>query len=305
MKALLTGASGFSGAHLTRYLASEDIEVYSMSVSGQESSRRFRIDSVTDYHGICRAMQECRPDYVFHLAGVTSAKDTADMYRVNLLYAVALLDAMELAGLSKVPLLLVGTAAEAGPVGEKDLPLTESHPPEPVSHYGASKLAQTNAGLAAARMGRPVVVARPFNIIGPGVPRHLVVGNILDQVSRASPANGNVRLALGNVDTTRDFIDIEDVVACYLDLVRTPAAYGKVVNVCTGQETSVRQIINSIAALTGLEITVDVTDSLLRKHEIPRHYGDNQRLQELTARSPTLDLDCVLTRSLAQGAMLQ
>jgi len=305
MRVLLTGATGFSGRHLARYLGADDVGVYSMSVHAPETPHAFRIDSTTDIQGMCRVLHRCTPDFVFHLAGTTCAETPTDFYRVNTLFAVSLLEAMERAGLSKVPVLLAGTAAEVGLVRESDLPLTECHPAEPVSHYGASKLAQTNAGLTAARMGRPVVIARPFNIIGPGLPNQLVVGKILEQISQVPRGSRRVRLALGNIDTTRDFIDVEDVVACYWDLVRTPAAYGKVVNICTGQETSIQQVINNLASLTGLELMVDEVENLRRANDIPRHFGSNRRLQKFIARRPTLDLSHTLRRSLSQEALLQ
>jgi nucleoside-diphosphate-sugar epimerase len=305
MRALLTGATGFCGRHLAAYLAADDVEVYSMSVHAREALHAFRIASTTDIQGMCSVLKRCAPDFVFHLAGTTCAETPVDFYRVNTLFAVSLLEAMNREDLSGVPVLLVGSAAELGPVRESDLPLTECHPAEPVSHYGASKLAQTNAGLTAARMGRPVVMARPFNIIGPGVSKQLVVGKILDQIAHVKSNTSQVRLALGNIDTTRDFIDIEDVTACYWDLIRTPAAYGQVVNVCTGQETSIQQVIDNLASLTGLELVVDEVESLRRANDISRHFGDNQRLQQIIARRPTLNLSHTLRRSLSQEALLQ
>ena len=149
MRALLTGSGGFCGQHLVRYLMAEGVEVYSMSVQGRDSQYASRIESTTDIQSMRHALIRSQPDFVFHLAGTATASNSVEYYRVNTLYAVSLLEALEGAGLAKVPVLLVGTAAEVGLVDASDLPINECHPPpKPVSHYGASKLAQTQAGLA-------------------------------------------------------------------------------------------------------------------------------------------------------------
>ena len=305
MRALLTGAGGFCGRHLAHYLRDKDVEVYSMSVNAKRCDTEIRIESTTDVQGMCHALSEVSPDFVFHLAGTMHTESSVGLYKTNTLYAVSLLEAMGRLDLTSVPVLMVGTAAELGFVEASDLPLGENHLPMPVSHYGASKLAQTQVGLTAARMGWPVVVARPFNIIGPGVSKQLVAGRIIDQIFRVPAQSGRVHVALGNIDSTRDFIDVEDVVASYWDLIQTSDAYGKVVNICTGQETSVRELIEHISRLTGLQLVVDEIESQKRINDIPRHVGSNRLLQELTGRQPVLDLTRTLQRTLDQAKVPQ
>jgi hypothetical protein len=64
-------------------------------------------------------------------------------------------------------------------------------------------------------------------------------------------------------------------------------------------------VIDNLASLTGLELVVDEVESLRRANDIPRHFGDNQRLQQFIDRRPTLNLSHTLKRSLNQEVLSQ
>ena len=126
-------------------------------------------------------LRAVRPEHVFHLSGVMYSAQLSDFARHNTMAAGALLDAA-LADKPPGAVLLVGTAAEYGIVPEAELPVVESFPASPRTPYGASKYAQTQLGLDAARRGLRVIVARPSNIIGPGLPIGSVLGSFARQL---------------------------------------------------------------------------------------------------------------------------
>ena len=255
MKVLVSGASGFCGRHLCRFLAEQGVDVSSISLRAGKKNY-FHIQSINDMPGLLDVLCKVKPDFVFHLAGIAEAEDPTFFYQVNVLYALNLLRAMMLAGLGSVPILLVGTAAEYGWVDQKDLPIREDHRCQPLDHYGISKLAQTLIGKAAARTGRPVVVVRPGNIVGPGMAGHLVLARAAKQVASIMQRKQDPIVEMGNLETARDFIDVTDAVRIYWELVQNPVAYGEIVNVCTGNPVVVGSMVERLIALSGTQIDV-------------------------------------------------
>src|SRR2546430_4436509 len=272
MNALITGSSGFCGQHLSRYLREQGVEVFTLAPRPGGKSH-YQIKGVNDLAGMLEVFQSVKPDFVFHLAGMGGAENPTLIYQVNLLYGLGLLHAMDLAGQKYTPVLLTGTAAEYGLVGEDDLPVSEDFYCAPYNHYGSSKLAQTLAGLVTAKQGPPVVITRAFNIIGPGMPDHLVLTTIAKQVQQIVKHNCDPLLTLGNVLTSRDLIDIRDVLPIYWKLIRNPAAYGEIVNVCTGRPTAIQDALRKMISLSGKEIEVVSKPERFRAYDPMVSYG--------------------------------
>lgn len=278
MKAIITGAGGFCGKHLRRHLERKDVEVHVLSLRECQGQRTHRVDC-GDSAALQSLLDQIRPDYIFHLAGKRNGDKISDFTSVNILFASSLLDAAKKAA-SNCPLLLVGTAAEYGIVDSSHLPLTEEMPAHPTTFYGISKLCQTANGLLVAKQGLPVVIVRPFNIIGTEMPEHISIGSFARQISdivRGAPPS----LKVGNLATSRDFIDVEDMARIYWDLLQTPAAFGKIVNVCAGTSTSVSSIVNELILLSGLKIELVSDPDRFRSQDMPENFGSNLTLKQL------------------------
>ena len=160
-------------------------------------------------------LRRVRPDLVFHLAGIQQG-EAKDIYRTNVMGAVHLLEAVRQECHSS-RVLLVGSAAEYGLVGKNELPVTESTPCKPQGPYGLSKYASTLAGLDWSRQfGMKVVIARPFNIIGAGISPNLFAGALLARAREALATQGDPMVKVGNMESQRDFIAVEDVVEAYM-----------------------------------------------------------------------------------------
>ncbi len=304
MKALITGTSGFCGRHLKHFLKNQGIEVFPFSAR-QGTQSFYEIKDLHDREGMCDAFRALRPDYVFHLAGTIKAEPPDLVYQVNTEYALNLLDALQMAGLQDTPVLLVGTAAEYGTVSEATLPISENHRGRPCNHYGISKLAQTLLGLAAAREGRPVVIVRPSNIIGPYMPEHLLVGSIVRQIVRIIQGRQSACLEVGNLNTARDFIDVSDLVDVYWRLIRMPEAYGQVINVCSGEPTPIVLLLEKFLAMADQEIEVSSNVSRYKAYDSPIHYLDPAKLRGLLGYVPVFDpnrsLKCILETMLTES----
>jgi GDP-4-dehydro-6-deoxy-D-mannose reductase len=288
-KVLITGGGGFCGQHLVRYLESQGVDVYTMGVRAARD-RHYPIDDITAAPEIAAVLQTLQPDYIFHLAGVASAANAAAFYQVNARYAAALLQALEISGLAHCPTLLVGTSAEYGAIQPEQVPIHEATAVSPYHHYGISKLAQTHMGMAAARTGKPVIMVRPFNIIGRGMPPHLSVQSFATQVVHIAQGQQVPVIEVGNLGSSRDFIDVENAMQIYWQLIQTPQAYGQVVNVCSGQGIVMAEILQQLIELAGVAVEVKVDPQRFKALDIPVHYGCAQKLASLINRTPQLDL---------------
>jgi GDP-4-dehydro-6-deoxy-D-mannose reductase len=296
VRALLTGAGGFCGRHMTSYLVSRGIEV--RTIGRGPSTATHRSVHIEDRAGLVDALTEFKPDYLLHLAGIAHSVHIADYYAINILYAARLLQAMEDANCGGVPTLLVGTAAEYGVVSEHTLPISEAGPAMPRTHYGISKLAQTLLGQALARSGRPIVVARPFNIIGPGMSEHFSIQTFASQLagsmSRASP----VVVEVGNLETVRDFIDVQTAMTVYWRLVQAPDAYGEIVNVCSGRPVRMSDVLQKLISLSGCSVEVRRAAHRLKSFDASVVYGCTAKLHRIVGEVKWRALEDVLAELL-------
>ncbi len=297
MKALVTGAGGFIGGHLVRFLAAKGTAIETLGVregAPVPGARHHRVDPA-DASGVAAALRAARPDLVFHLAGLAAAPSVAEVYRVNTLFAANILDGLAKEGLADRPVLLVGTGAEYGVLSGAELPVLEDGPARPYGHYGASKLAQTHLGkIVAART--PVVVARPFNVIGPGMPTHVALQSFAAQVAAIAAGERPPVIETGELSTARDFVDVQDVVRSFAELVQKPAARGQVVNVCRGIPVVLSDLLDALIRIAGVKVERKVDPSRLKPIDVPVQYGSTARHEALLGWKPATDLDATLRR---------
>jgi len=297
VRVLVTGAGGFCGRHLVRHLAESGVEVH--TVGPAASSRNHHHADRFDAAALQLAVERSRPTHVVHLAGVSSGSDVPAYYAANTWYAAALFQALESAGADS-PVLLMGTSAEYGVVTPEQLPITEETVAHPCSHYGISKLAQTQMALAVAAGGRAVVVVRPFNVIGPGMPEHGAVQSFARQVADIIRKRREPVVHVGNLESSRDLVSVDDVVAACWRLIRTPGAYGQVINICTGNETTMSAVLAMLIAEAGVPIEVRIEPGRVKRVDVPRHYGTNDKLRALVGECPRERVRSTLKRTLEE-----
>ena len=173
----------------------------------------------------------------------------------------------------------------------------------PGSPYAASKAAAEIVALqAAAGFGQRVVVARPFNHIGPGQSVSFFVPAIARRLVEAR-RTGTRDVMIGNLTARRDFTDVRDVVRAYRLLARCGTS-GIVYNVCSGTDVSVAEVADALRELVYPEARFVEEPSLARPLDIPVLRGDSTRLREGTGWRPEIDLATTLRDVIAEASQL-
>ena len=254
MNFLITGAAGFLGSSLANQLAREGHQVRGLDdlSTGDPKSLspdvHFTRGDVSDRPKLWTLLQEV--DVVYHLAARVSVPESVlyprDYNNVNVGGTVALMEAMRDVGVRRV--VLASSGAVYGDLA--DQPLTESLTPAPRSPYAVSKLSaeyyvRTIGGL----WGIETVSLRIFNAYGPG--QHLpashppVVPHYLRQALR-----GGTLVAHGDGSQTRDYVYVDDVVSALVASATAPNINGLVINVGSGTETSIKDLIQHVLDTT-------------------------------------------------------
>jgi UDP-glucose 4-epimerase len=255
MNFLITGAAGFLGSALANFLTREGHQVRGLDdlstgdPQSLSSDVLFTRGDVSDRPKLWTLLQEV--DVVYHLAARVSVPESIlyprDYNLVNVGGTVALMEAMRDVGVRRVVL------ASSGPVyGDHGVqPLKESATPNPASPYAVSKLSAEYYVRTIGRLwGIETVSLRIFNAYGPG--QHLppshppVVPHFLRQAQR-----GGTLVVHGDGSQTRDYVYVDDVVSAMVAASTAPNVDGLAINVGSGRETSVRELVNCVMEVTG------------------------------------------------------
>ena len=278
MRALLTGGNGFVGRHLAEHLRQSGDEVAILDLP----------DDITDVAVVERTLREVRPEAIYHLAALShvgsSWSDPSEVLRVNVIgSAVTFAVAREVVPTATT--LLVSSAEVYGTVRPEQLPLDESAAPAPMSPYAASKLAaEVLAQQAVRAFGQRIVIARPFNHVGPGQSPSFFVPAMASRMV-AAVRDGRGEIPVGNLTSRRDFLDVRDVVAAYRLLIKRGVS-GEVYNIASGVDRSMSDIAYDIRALVDSSLHFVTDESLMRPVDVPVLRGDSQKINAATGWSP-------------------
>jgi GDP-4-dehydro-6-deoxy-D-mannose reductase len=186
--------------------------------------------------------------------------------------------------------LFVGSGDQYGKIEESDLPVRENQPLRPRNPYAASKAAaELLCYQYSQSYGLDVILARPFNHIGPGQSPRFVVSDLAWQVARIALGLQEPLLSVGNLAVTRDFLDVRDVVDAYRSLLER-GRKGEVYNICSGVEVCIADLVQALSGLTSRTIEVRLDPARLRPTDTPRLRGSHEKLTQHTGWHPTRDI---------------
>ncbi|SEO12292.1 NAD-dependent epimerase/dehydratase family protein [Vreelandella aquamarina] len=270
---LVTGGSGFTGRYLIAHLKRQGHRVVALASQPCGADETYPID-LNNSEALSHCITQVKPQQVYHLAALSFVghPTALDFYKVNVLGTENLLNA--LSALPMPPRVLLASSANVYGANAQAV-IDERVLPAPVNHYAASKLAMEHLARTYAQR-LPLLIARPFNYTGPGQAAHFLVPKIVQHLQQRAP-----RIELGNINVSRDFSDVRDVVAIYghlLDQWPAQAESGSVINVGSGEAVSLQALISMLETLTAHRIEITVNPAFVRSNEIPELKACTKRL---------------------------
>lgn len=305
---MVTGGAGFIGSHLVRGLLSrscevgvlDDLRVLQGAPAGRPAlpadAEMFEVD-LRQSDLVANAVASWKPDLLVHLAALHfipyCRANPAETLAVNVVGTQNVLDGV--AGLPKpCPIVLASTADVYQPSLE---PHDESAAVRPDNVYGLSKLVTENLSrIFEAATAVPVTILRLFNVYGPGETNPHFIPAITDQLHQ-----GRV-LRLGNLDSKRDYVFVEDVVGTIVLLL--PLSRSVTVNVSTGRSHSGHDVVRSIENILDRELLIEQGTEHLRPSDRPNLQGHNGLLKSLLPSFEPVSLTEGLRRLLVSEGFL-
>jgi len=310
----VTGADGFIGSHLVERCHWRGDEVlggkYQPTVNVEEIDPqiKFVYCDVTDASRVAAVLDEYRPDKIFHLAAQSYPTVSWDLPRetmdtnaggtISIFEAVKLLKAKDL---SYDPVVVVAcSSAEYGASFSDEIDqIAEDAALLPLSPYGVSKVAQdllayqycTNDSIRAIR-------ARIFNTTGPRKTGDVCSDFIRRLVAAERSLTDELELSVGNLDSTRAILDVQDTINA-LDLLSSGGRPGGVYNICSASCVRIGDIIGILESIFGRSIRPVANEALLRPSDEQRIFGSTTRLTTDTTWRQSVSLRDTLSAMVA------
>lgn len=296
MSTLLVGGSGFVGKHLQNYLQ------HTVSIDVQDKTVDLRNSEQTQ-----SVIAKIKPDYVIHLAAITSIqesfKDPYETFNINFLGTLNLLKALEAIGFNG-RMLYVSSGEVYGPIKQDDLPAREDMLLKPTSPYDVSKIAAEALCYQWSQTNNfDIIIVRPFNHIGPGQSIRFAIPDFAKQVIEIELGLREPILSVGDVNVSRDFTDVRDVVTAY-DLLLKHGKNGAIYNVCSGKEYNISSIIQDMLEIVGIKVEIRQEDTRLRPIEKRRIFGSYNKIFKDTGWQPKISMKHTLTDILEEWRKL-
>jgi len=284
MLVYVTGASGFVGRKLLPRLEAAGYETIGVDV-GVDVRDRASVESSLRRH---------RPDALIHLAAMSSVaqsgREPESCYRINFHGTMNVLRAAKRV-CPGARVLLVGSTDQYGATEPRDQAFDENTPLEPRSPYARTKAAAELLGREAAAQGQDVVRVRASNHTGRGQPDRFVVSSFARQVAAIRSGRQQPRLRVGNLDSVRDFLHVEDVLDAYTTLL-DPGIPTDVYNVASGHPVAIREILDRLIEMADIDPVVETDPERWR----PTDWcvADASKLRRVSDWQPKVSLDALL-----------
>ncbi len=289
-KIFITGADGFIGSHLVERLIFQGHEVKALAQynsfnnygwledldSKAKNNFEKHLGDIRDFSQISNLMKGC--DIVFHLAsliGIPYSYIAPQSYiDTNI---TGTLNVIQSARDNEITKIIHTSTSEVYGTAQF-VPINEKHPLNGQSPYSASKIAADQIAYSFySSYKTPISICRPFNTYGPRQSMRAVIPNIIIQL-----INGNTKVKLGNINTTRDFNYIKDTVSGFISIMENEESIGEVFNIGSNYEIAISDVFKIISKKMKLDVEVEVDKNRIRPalSEVERLWADNSKAIE-------------------------
>jgi GDP-4-dehydro-6-deoxy-D-mannose reductase len=304
MRVLITGITGFAGGHLAEALLEDGRhELIGLSRGDWPTSLRhlavripLQAAELSDRPALEALLNATRPEGIVHLAGYAavgrSFQQPAEAWRDNLQASLSLFEAIAAVFGTRPPrVLYVGSGLVYGDSPSPEHSFSEDAPLRPTSPYAASKAAADLAAFQYHASHRlPVVRVRPFNHLGPRQSTDFAVPAFARQVAAVRRGLQPPRVRTGDLSAARDLTDVRDTVRAYVLLLERGRP-GEAYNVGSGELHTMREVLNRLLALAGVEAEIEVAPERLRPAEAAFSRCDARKIANELGWCPTRPLD--------------
>lgn len=292
---LVTGASGFVGKKLVDRLQATEPDGCVIPVHGPLNAHGTLSLDLSDPEATRAMVQEVRPAVIVHLAALSSVgatlADTEGVWRSNFDGTRAL--ARAALALENDVQFVFASSGEVYGHQFNNGPCDEDAPLAPTSPYARTKAAceYLLRDLVSDRMS--VVVLRLFNHSGPGQENRFVVPSFAAQVAGLEQGACGGQIKVGNLEASRDFSDVEDIIDAYLAVIRHERQLPRfsLFNVGSGENRSIRSIVDTLIGLSTVPIEPVVDPLRMRAGDVPVARGVFERFRAEFGWSPARPFD--------------
>jgi GDP-4-dehydro-6-deoxy-D-mannose reductase len=302
-KVLITGITGMIGSHLAHFVQEQGCEVAGIS----RATTAFRMQAhrklpwkhyagdILDVNFLEKSVKDFQPDIVYHLAAQAyngqSYEAEQTTYALNITGAWNVYNAV----LHQAPKARVIPACSSAAYGAAltDDPVNEESPLKPVTPYGVTKAAMEMMGRQFwLNYGLDVVLPRLFIHVGPNHPPLTAIQNFARQIAAIKLGLQEPVMHVGNLTTSRDFIDVRDGAAA-LWILGQKGMTGEVYNICRGYAWKISDMLDLLLKISGVKVKVEQDPKLMRPSDEKTLLGDNRKLRAL-GWEPTIPFETTL-----------
>ncbi len=296
-KVFITGANGFIGANLTKFLVSKN---YHVSVLVRKKSNLWRLNKIindikiyksdiTNKNELKKIIIKINPDYIIHLASYGNSSNENNFKKiidVDILGLINLLLASETINYKK--LVICGSSSE---YGFKNKPMKETDYLEPNSYYSAAKGSATLLAQSyAIKENKQIVVLRPFSVYGPFEENNRFIPVIIKKALKKE------KILVTKESVKRDFIFIDDIVNAFYKAMKTKLNYGEIINIGTGKQCSNKQIVKKLEKILKIKLKIGIFPK--RAWDTNNWVSDNSKAKKLLKWTPKYSLEQGLKKTI-------
>lgn len=282
---LITGGTGFVGGHLLAFLQQVHPQAKLVLTSHRPHQRQdgieVRVVDLDSAKAVSDLLEQVSPTQIYHLAAIANVGESFrhpnKVVENNFRLTLNLLEALR-AQVKPARTLFVSSSDLYAPSLQ---PLSEQALISPGSPYAASKAIQDALAISYAKsFSLPIVIARPFNHIGPGQKVGFVVADFAQMIVEAEKNPQINQLKVGNLTSARDFTDVRDVVAAY-HLLMQQGKVGEIYNVGSGKAVEIGKILDQLLALAHKSLQKVIDREKLRPVDNPMVQADIGKIKAL------------------------
>lgn len=290
-KVVIFGHAGFSGSFMIDYLLNHIQEITIFGADKNKSKfpiTEYQID-ITNFKQVNSCIKRIQPDYIINLAGINYSNDPLMFYTINVFPVINIINSINVNHLYNATLLLISSSAIYGDTGNR--PISENSYLKPLNVYGLSKLAMEQLIPILNENNKcKIVIARTFNLIGPGLHRNFSVSSFISQLIKIKNSNKKLGcLKTGNLKPHRDFIDVRDTVKAYWTIL-TKGEPGEIYNIGSGKSVEMKKILDIIIEQMNVKVKIETEDKLVRTNDIMYSQADITKIKNLGWK-PEIDLN--------------